>query len=304
VSSNLRVNLRIKWRWRWWWCWCFLLGMASLDLGVVGTLDAAPKTEPVTEPVVRIISLSPHITEWLYHWQLQTIIVAVDGWSDYPPNTQHLPKLGLSGDSGGEALLRYRPTAVLVWADGVSPAQQRWFARMQIPLVLLRSDTLAHWRDDLLALLANEQVWQGQYAAQRKAQQQQLQQQFARLAQRIQDRRQTLQAVRWVVWHQPVLMLGGATGYASAALQACGWQIDPVHLPATGLLPNREWWLQQTSPILYTGQMTEHMMQPDGINSMPTMKPRSTIWRVAENIVSRPSPRFLSWIEQGCVVEF
>jgi iron complex transport system substrate-binding protein len=75
------------------------------DAGRVVTLRAAPR---------RVVSLLPSLTETLFALDVGERVIGVDDYSDYPPETSRLPKLGGITDAHLEQVVSLRPDLVLV----------------------------------------------------------------------------------------------------------------------------------------------------------------------------------------------
>jgi iron complex transport system substrate-binding protein len=91
---------------------------------LVGVATAAP---------MRIVTLSPHLTELVYAAGGGARLVGTVDTSDYPEAAKAIPRIGDVTRIDAERLLSLRPDLVLAWSDG-SPAEQ---------LVLLRRLGLA-----------------------------------------------------------------------------------------------------------------------------------------------------------------
>ncbi|MFA4028654.1 MAG: hypothetical protein GDYSWBUE_000679 [Candidatus Fervidibacterota bacterium] len=84
------------------------------DLGRLIKLDVLPK---------RIISLSPSTTEILFAIGAGRLVVAVDDWSDYPPEARRLPKVGPFMRPSIEAVVKHHPD-LIVLASVVLPMSE------------------------------------------------------------------------------------------------------------------------------------------------------------------------------------
>src|SRR5207249_8942196 len=77
-------------------------------------VDEAGRTVRVPQPVRRIVSLAPSITETLYALGLQDELVGDTDYCDYPPDAQRKTKVGGAINPSLEAIAALHPDLVLV----------------------------------------------------------------------------------------------------------------------------------------------------------------------------------------------
>lgn len=92
-----------------------LKAMFVLLIGVYGSFAHA------TSHVQRIISLSPHTTEWIYELQAEHLLVAVSDHSDYPADAQNLPSVANYQGVNFEKIIELQPDLILAWTGGNQP---------------------------------------------------------------------------------------------------------------------------------------------------------------------------------------
>lgn len=100
-------------------------------------LDDLTRKVCVSKPksgVLRVVSLSPHLTEIVYFLKAGHQVVAIDQSSDYPEAVKRLPKVGDSLRLDLEKLMALRPDLVLAWASGTSQTQINQLQKMGIPV--------------------------------------------------------------------------------------------------------------------------------------------------------------------------
>ncbi len=66
----------------------------------------------------RILTLAPHLTEWLYALEKQEALVATVAYSDFPAAAQNIPKVGDGITLDYEAIIRLQPDLILAWHTG------------------------------------------------------------------------------------------------------------------------------------------------------------------------------------------
>ena len=70
---------------------------------------------------MRIVSLAPHLTEWVYSLGLASHLVAVSDYSDYPIEAQKLPRVANYQGADISAIMALQPTLILAWEGGNKP---------------------------------------------------------------------------------------------------------------------------------------------------------------------------------------
>lgn len=96
--------------------------------------DALNQQVCLTEPVQRIVSLSPGATELLFSAGAGDRVVAVSAWSDYPAEAADLPQVGDSNRLDLEAIVSLAPDLVVGWVDGNSRSQLERLSALGIPV--------------------------------------------------------------------------------------------------------------------------------------------------------------------------
>jgi iron complex transport system substrate-binding protein len=69
-------------------------------------------------PAERIVSLSPNLTEVLFHLGVGDKIVGVDEYSVYPPVAQEIPRVNNHAAANFELILALKPDLVVAWQSG------------------------------------------------------------------------------------------------------------------------------------------------------------------------------------------
>ena len=104
---------------------------AAEAAGFPTTIDSAAGTIDIPARPERVVSLSPSATEMLFAIGAGEQVIAVDDQSDYPPE---VPTTELSGfEPNVEAIVSYEPDLIVM--DVASPALQRSFKKLEIPLL-------------------------------------------------------------------------------------------------------------------------------------------------------------------------
>lgn len=70
---------------------------------------------------MRIVSLAPHLTEWIYSLGLENNLVAVSDYSNYPLQAKSLPRVANYQGADISAIMALQPTLILAWDGGNKP---------------------------------------------------------------------------------------------------------------------------------------------------------------------------------------
>ena len=92
--------------------------------------DDTGRTVSVAQPVQRIISLAPHITENLYAIGLGERIVGAVSYSDYPEAAQNLSRVGGYNQIDLEGIISKQPDLIIAWLSGNPRAQLEQLERL------------------------------------------------------------------------------------------------------------------------------------------------------------------------------
>ncbi len=116
---------------------------------VVSLVDDADRTIELSRSPTRIVSLAPHATELLFAVGAGERVVAVDPYSDEPPEAKALPKLSGYPQLDAEGLFALAPDLVILWGPGVSRAQLDRLESLDIDAFVSHPRTL----DDIVSTL-------------------------------------------------------------------------------------------------------------------------------------------------------
>lgn len=73
------------------------------------------------QPPQRIISLAPHLTEWIYSLDAEEQLVGVSEFSDYPAAASKKPRVASHHGVDFEAIMQLSPDLILAWQGGNKP---------------------------------------------------------------------------------------------------------------------------------------------------------------------------------------
>jgi len=99
--------------------------------------DVSGRSVTIAAPPQRIVALAPSDTEILFALGLGPKVLAVDDFTDYPPEAKKLPKIGgLNGSYNFEQIVALKPDLVL--AAGISPPEAvQKLADLKLTVVVL-----------------------------------------------------------------------------------------------------------------------------------------------------------------------
>lgn len=130
-----------------------LLNSSRLALALLATslFFTAPisAAEQKTVPAQRIVSLAPHLTELAYAAGVGEQLIAVDRYSNYPPQVKQLAKISDAFTLNRELLSILKPDLVLAWRSGNPSELLRPIQQAGIALLILEPAGLASIADDI-----------------------------------------------------------------------------------------------------------------------------------------------------------
>ncbi len=126
-------------------------GPASAELPIV-VQDDTGVTMVLSKPAKRIISLAPHLTEYLFHLGVGDQIVGAVDYSNYPAKAKLIPRIGSHQKFNLEAIIALGPDLALAWHSGNPNSELTRVDRLGIPIFLSEPSRLEHIADTLRRL--------------------------------------------------------------------------------------------------------------------------------------------------------
>lgn len=114
--------------------------------------DQTGKLVDVPRTAQRIISLAPNITEMVFALGAGGVLVGCCQHSNYPPETQFLPRVGSYFRPDLERIVSLRPDLCLAVQDGTPVIVLERLEQMGIPVFVLNPQSLESLREALLLL--------------------------------------------------------------------------------------------------------------------------------------------------------
>ena len=100
----------------------------------------------------RIVTLAPHLTEWVYSLEMGDALVGVSAYSDYPDAAKALPQVADYNGVNFRALMALSPDLVLAWEGGNRPQDIARLKQLGFTVFLSSVRTPEDIADELQAL--------------------------------------------------------------------------------------------------------------------------------------------------------
>jgi iron complex transport system substrate-binding protein len=269
--------------------WSLALALAA------GLMLTAAQRSAGAEKQPRIVSLSPHITELLFAAGAGDRIVGVDDESDYPPAVAGIARVGEPAALDVEALLKLKPTLVVLWDSGTPASRKAELERLNLKLYVTEQRRLDDIGATLLQFgrLAGTEQWAAAAAARYRAELAQLRSQYAG--------RPRLK-VFFQVWDRPLYTLSGEH-VMTEVLSLCGG--DNVFADLTTLAPaiDKEAVLARDPDVILIGATgAEGARQAADWGAFGNLSAvrRHHVYTVDPSLTGRMSPRILQGVREVC----
>jgi len=254
--------------------------------------DELGRTVKIPQPVSRIVSLAPSLTETVYALGQQSHLVGDTEYCDYPPEAKSIAKVGGVINPSIEQVASLHPDLVLVAATNRFETV-RALDDLNIPVY----QTDPHTVDEIIASTAKlgDILGAAQNGAALAAQ---LQQRLADLRAKLAN--QTARRVLFIVWTDPLISVGKNTFIADALVKAGAVSI--VDAAQDWPHPSLEEVVRlQPEYLIFTAQNDERAPDPATLATLPGWRSLEAVknhrFAVISDAVDRPAPRLISAIE-------
>jgi iron complex transport system substrate-binding protein len=257
-------------------------------------MDEIGRTVRIPQPVRRIVSLAPSLTETIYALGLQDRLVGDTDYCDYPPDAQKKTKVGGAINPSLEMIASLHPDLVLVTKSFNLLGTVQSLAELGIPSYATDPHTVA----DIIASTKKLAEVLGAPEA------------GASVAADMQEHLAELQArlgalppkrVLFVVWTQPLISVGRNTFLADALLHAGAVSIvdSPQDWPQVNL---EEVARLQPDYLVFAESHSEAAPRVvETLATLPGWKILNAVsnrrYAIVSDAVNRPAPRIVSAIE-------
>lgn len=245
-------------------------------------------------PAQRVVSLSPALTETLFHIGAGAVLVGVDRASDYPVAAATLPRVGTVAGVDRERLLALRPDLVLVWRSGVGTGLVQWLRSAGIAVYVSEPgnlDQIAGTMERLGRLTGESERGAAAAAAFR-----------ARTASlRHRYRRTDPASVFYQVWHDPLITVNGDQ-FISQVIQLCGGRNVFAALDQSAPPVSVEAVLAQDPQFLVAGAMERQGDPLAHWRRWPFLRAvrQGNLVSIPADLLQRPTARLLDGAQRLC----
>jgi iron complex transport system substrate-binding protein len=267
--------------------WALALAASLMLVGAIRS-DAA-------EAPPRIVSLSPHITELLFAAGAGERVVGVDDLSDYPPAVAGIARVGEPAALDVEALLKLKPTLIVLWDSGTPARRKAELERLHLKLYVTEQRRLDDIGAALLEFgrLAGTETAAAAAAAGYRSELAQLRSQYAA--------RPRLK-VFYQVWDRPLYTLSGGH-VVTEVLSLCGG--DNVFADLTTLAPeiDKEAVLARDPDVILIGaEGAEGARQTADWGVFANLRAVRLhhVYTVDPSLLGRMTPRILQGVRDVC----
>ena len=193
---------------------CLLWVIAVQSYAAIEVIDDNGDLLRLQQPASRIISLSPNITEVLFHIGAGSRIVGADEYSNYPPQALEIPRVNNYTAANYELILSLKADLVIAWQSGNGEKIISRIRELGIPVFVVETRQL----DDISSLFKRLGQLSGQLA---QAQQQATE--FTRGLERLRESNRAKAPVRtfYQIWSDPLITLNGQH-IVSNVIELCG----------------------------------------------------------------------------------
>ena len=246
-------------------------------------------------PAERIVSLSPNLTEVLFHLGVGDRIVGVDEYSVYPPAAQDIPRVNNHAAANFELILALKPDLVVAWQSGNGMQMIGRLRELGLKVFAVETEKidaippLYRRLGELLGIAAQAEVLAREFSDQINA-----------LSETYRGRQPV--AVFYQIWSDPLMTLNGQH-LVSDVIRLCGGRnifhdavpiapsvgiegviaADPEVIVSSGKLADLDRWRSQ-------------WLRWSGISAVANRH----LYLVPPDLMQRQSPRLLEGIEYLC----
>lgn len=272
----------------------WLIAPAGQTAQALSVRDDAGRVHAFEQPVTRIVSLAPAITENLFAVGAGGLIVGASSFSDYPEAAKDIPVVGDASQINYERVLELEPDVVIAWGSGTGRMRIERLEKLGLPVFVSEPATLADIPATLRRFgLLTGHIEQGEAAART----------FEQAIGELPRHQGEPVPVFFQLWHQPLMTVGG-THIISEAIRFCGGENVFDALPTTSFSVDREVVIQRRPAVivLQAGgeQITEQALKQ--WRSWPQV-PAVANGHVAvfpADILARATPRFAEGVARLC----
>lgn len=248
--------------------------------------DGAPVT--VQKPALRVIAMSPHVTELLFAAGAGDRIVGTVSHSDYPEAAKKIPQIGTNRQIDMERVIALKPDLIVAWMHGSSERQIEQIRALGVPVYHSEPRKL----DDIPANLVRLGKLLGTESAANAAALE-LRAKLAALTRTYAGRPPV--RLFYQVWDKPLYTLSGGH-IVTDAMRVCGGENIFGEMKVTAPVVNVEAVLQRDPEVILD---TAERNTNGGLDlwkpyPMLTAVKRGNLFRLDGDLLNRAGPRLIS----------
>lgn len=119
-----------------------MAALAAPAHGATTVRDDGGNTVTLEKPAMRVISMSPHVTELLFAAGGGGRIVGAVNYSDYPEAAKSIPRIGSNREIDLERVIALKPDLIVAWMHNASERQIEMVRKLGVPVFLSDAQTL------------------------------------------------------------------------------------------------------------------------------------------------------------------
>ncbi len=275
-----------------------LFAALSLSAGLAAEIvvvDGSGARVELAQPALRIVSMSPHLTELLFAVGAGPQIVATVDYSNYPPAALDIPRIGSNNAISYESIVGLSPDLVLAWQSGNGGEMIARLKSLGLQVYVDEPGSLhsiAQTLAQLGRLAGREQ--EGLEAANR----------YRRKLEQLRDRysQRPPLSVFYQVWDDPLLSLNGEH-VISEVIELCGGRnVFATALPLVPKLSIESVIAVNPQVIIASGEEEQRLRWLEGWRAWPMLGAvqRERLYFVPASLLQRHSPRILEGADLLC----
>ena len=261
--------------------------LAAPLAGAVTVRDDGGNTVTLDKPAMRVISMSPHVTETLFAAGGGGRIVGAVNYSDYPEAAKSIPRIGSNREIDLERVISMKPDLIVAWMHNNSERQIEMVRQLGVPVYLSDPQTLDSIPDNVVRL--------GQLMgleATANAAASELRKQLAALRTRYAGR--TTVRSFYQVWDKPLYTLSGKH-IITDALRLCGGENIFDKLTVTAPIVSIESVLQADPEAVFgTAEKNYGGVKLWETYTTLTATRNGNLFTVDGNLLNRAGPRMIA----------
>jgi iron complex transport system substrate-binding protein len=180
----------------------------------VSVIDDEGQTVSLTSPAVRIISLSPHITELVFAAGAGDKLVGVVEYSDFPEAAKSIERIGNHSSIDLERISTLKPDLIIAWNSGNPKAAIEKLKQLGYPLFLSEPRSLKDIVTTMhrFSKLANTEAVASKAIVD-------FEKRYAQIKEKYQSNDTV--TVFYEIWYQPMMTIGGGH-IINEVIETCG----------------------------------------------------------------------------------